>query len=151
MTDAIAVVGKLTMLGIKVTVVGNKLLLEPGSRVPPELVEELRQHKAEIIEVINSPGLFESPPLWHAETIAAVVEREGICIFWSQLFAEMVAFIKDDSFKGHAPCGVVEYTVKELRALFGSKTKPLSDHSLCLLHEAKRRGARIVGREPEPN
>jgi hypothetical protein len=53
--------------------------------------------------------------------------------------------------QARAPCGVVEYTVKELRALFGSKTKPLSDHSLCLLHEAKRRGARIVGREPEPD
>ena len=46
--------------------------------------------------------------------------------------------------QARAPCGVVEYTVKELRALFGSKTKPLSDHSLCLLHEAKKAGGAKV-------
>jgi hypothetical protein len=55
--------------------------------------------------------------------------------------------------QARAPCGIVEYPVpvKELRALFGSKKRPLSDHSLCFLHEAKRRGARILGREPEPD
>lgn len=40
--------------------------------------------------------------------------------------------------QARAPCGVVEYPVKALRALFGSKTKSLWDRSLCLLHEAKR-------------
>jgi hypothetical protein len=46
--------------------------------------------------------------------------------------------------QARAPCGVVEYTVRELRALYGSKTKPLSDHSLWLLHEANKAGGAKV-------
>jgi hypothetical protein len=53
--------------------------------------------------------------------------------------------------QARAPCGVVEYTSKELRALFGSEIRQLSYQRLCFLHEAKRRGARIVGRELEPD
>jgi hypothetical protein len=39
-------------LGITAYVKGDKLVCEPGSKLPPELVPEIRQHKAEIMNLV---------------------------------------------------------------------------------------------------
>jgi hypothetical protein len=46
-------------LGVKVKAQGGKLLLEPGSRVPSDLVPEIRQHKQEILEMLAEPLLAD--------------------------------------------------------------------------------------------
>ena len=43
------VLDRLTGLGVTAWATGEKVLLEPGSKVPPELLVEVRQNKAEII------------------------------------------------------------------------------------------------------
>ena len=52
----------------------------------------------------------------------------------------MVAFVKDDSFKGKVPAGLVIYDDHELRELFGEGKPGLSAATLRLIHEAKRAG-----------
>ena len=48
------VLERLEVLGVKLEVVGDKVRLIPGSLVPPDVLEELRQHKSEIIEHLTS-------------------------------------------------------------------------------------------------
>jgi len=147
--DTANILDQLDSLEVRLTADGDKLRFKPASRVPPELIEELRQHKADILKELGKPPtkprLVEAPSLWHAETIAEAVEREGVSIFWSDLFGEMVTFVKNDSFKDRIPCGIVAYTVEELRELF--KKGEVSQHHLKLVHEAKKQGAEIAGHE----
>jgi hypothetical protein len=55
---AVEVIEALQELGVSVNARGNKLVLEPGSKVPPDLVRDIRQHKQEILEMLAEP----SPP-----------------------------------------------------------------------------------------
>jgi len=139
MDGAVAVLEKAKALGISVTASGNKILLEPGSKVPAELVQAIRQHKNEILEILTRPKLVEGTPLWHAEQIAQAVKKEGICIFWSEVFREMVGFIKDETYRPLVPCGIVIYTQQELTELFGGNRSP---KALRLIFEAKRHGGK---------
>ena len=125
-------------LGVKLTVHADKLRYEPASIVPPDLLADLRAHKKEIMAILTKPKAVDGPPRWHAETIAAAVRKEGICLFWNELFGEMIAFIADDSFRDKVPAGIVVYTDHELRELFGEDKKALSPESFRLIHEAKR-------------
>jgi hypothetical protein len=150
MDAAVELLEKVKALDVTLTRSGDKLLLEPGSKVPPDLVSQIREHKTEILAHLSKPKLVEGTPQWHAETIAAAVKKEGVCVFWSELFGEMVAFIKDDSFKSRVPCGIVAYTDKELRELFGEGKPGLSARELRLIHEAKKiGGGRIISHEPK--
>jgi len=146
MDGAVAVLEKAKALGISVTSSGNKILLEPGSKVPPDLVQAIRQHKGEILAILTKPKLVEGPPRWHAEQIAQAVRKEGLCIFWSEVFGEMVAFVRDDRRASRVPCGIVTYTEQELTELFGGHR---STKALRLVHEAKRHGGIVTGIEPD--
>jgi len=123
---------------------GNRLRVRSPMPLTPDLREELRQYKAELIASLQKPQVKPGPPEWHAKEVARAVEREGICIFWSELFHEMVAFIRDDTFRGAVPASIVTYTNGELLQLFGdSKTSP-SAKKLRLIHEAKKLGGHIL-------
>jgi hypothetical protein len=56
--DAAQVVETLMGLKISVTTKGDKLLLEPGSKVPPELLPDIRRCKLEILQLLTGdpPG-----------------------------------------------------------------------------------------------
>lgn len=123
---------------------GDKLRVQAPEPLPPEIMAELREHKQEILSLLRP-----CPPLWHAETIAAAVRKEGICLFWSELFGEMVAFIRDDSFLPKVTCGMVAYTDRELRHLFGDGKLELSVRDLKRIHQAKKAGGKITGFEPK--
>jgi len=64
MDGAVAVLEKAKALGISVTSSGNRILLEPGSKVPAELVQSIRQHKGEILAILTRPK--PSGTLWWA-------------------------------------------------------------------------------------
>jgi hypothetical protein len=147
MDTAVELLEKVKALGVTLTPSGDKLLLEPGSKVPPDLVRQIREHKTEILAHLSKPKLVDAPPQWHAETIAHVVEREGVCIFWSELFGEMIAFVKGETFKNRVPCGLVTYSSKELKELFGEGKPWLSARDLRLIHEAKRAGGHIASHQ----
>ncbi len=146
MDSAAAVLEKARALGIKVTPSGDRILLEPGSKAPPELVQAVRQHKGEILAILSRPQVAEGSPRWHAEQVAEAVRREGICLFWSEVFGEMVAFVRNGRFASRVPCGVVTYTARELTELFGGNRSP---RALRLVHEAKRHGGVVSSAESD--
>ena len=65
--DATEVLNRLTELGITARTAGEKLLLEPGSKVPPELLSEVRQNKSDLVALLTSTW----PPSDAEELIAA--------------------------------------------------------------------------------
>lgn len=145
-TNALA---RLSSLGVKVTrLPEGDLWLEPASVIPPELLEAVKQQKRAIIAHLARPELADGPPEWHAQHVAQAVQREGVCLFWSELFGEMVAFVRDDSFLPHVPQGVVVYRDAELRHLFGEGKVSPSDGALKIMHAAKKAGGKVTGWEP---
>lgn len=112
---------------------------------PPEgLRQLLRAHKQEIISQLKPQS-----PQWHAQRIAQAVLTEGVCLFWSDMLQEMIAFIRDETFRGAVPAGVVAYTSDELWEPYGTDRPPASAHTLRMIHEAKRAGGRVASREME--
>lgn len=89
------------------------------------------------------PQVVEGPKEWHAEEVARCVEKEGVCIFWSELFGEMVAFVKDE-YQGKVPAGIVTYTSQEILSLFPRKGKPVDKQRLRLVHELKKQGGHVI-------
>lgn len=140
MSNAVELLEKLHSLGVQLSVDGDNLRYKPASIVPPDLIEAMRQQKAEIITHLSKPAMVDAKLPWHAQEIARAVNKEGISLFWSELHQEMVAFIKNDSFKDAVPCNVVAYTEKELKELFGEGKSLLSPSALKLIHEAKKVG-----------
>ena len=53
--DASAIIEQLHELGVTVDLNGPKVRLQPGSKVPPDLLAEVRQHKDEIIQELRRP------------------------------------------------------------------------------------------------
>jgi hypothetical protein len=53
--DATAILDRLSELGVKTTVQGGRLHFEPGSRIPPDLVEEIRANKQVLALAIQPP------------------------------------------------------------------------------------------------
>ena len=49
------VLDELTSLGITATVSGQKLLLTPGSKVPQDLLVQIKEHKDELLELVTQP------------------------------------------------------------------------------------------------
>ncbi|MFC1935652.1 hypothetical protein ACFLX9_02690 [Chloroflexota bacterium] len=47
------IIERLNELGVTVALSGERLRLEPGSRVPSHLVEVLRQHKSEVVAYLR--------------------------------------------------------------------------------------------------
>ena len=85
--DAAQVIEALVSLQISVRAKGDKLLLVPGSKVPQELVQEVRKHKGEIIAVLNrSTELADLPfpigygglPLAQVELAQGLMDKWGV-------------------------------------------------------------------------
>lgn len=161
--DATAIIEQVAALGITIRVTEDELRLNPGSKLPMFLLEEIKLHKAELLSLVNSknsrdsrdkdicsptipriPGIVDGkPPAWHVAEGARLVESEGICLFWSDVFQELVAFVRDDSFRVSVPAGVVVYTGKEIETLWGAGGP--SSGQLRLIYEAKKRAdARVT-------
>ncbi len=58
------ILGQLQELGVTIQVNGPKVRLEPGSKVPASLLDEIRQHKTEIIQELRTThGDGQLPPV----------------------------------------------------------------------------------------
>jgi hypothetical protein len=83
--------------------------------------------------------------------IVASVNRNGICLLYSTVLEDYIAFVKDESYLKDVPPGYTPYLDSELRMLFGGTTTP-STRTLRLIHEAKKRaGGRVISREEKPH
>lgn len=137
--EAIALIERAKQAGLKMKVSGDSLEVE-GKPTPEVLtiVQELKEHKAEVMDLLKKPELVEGqPPKWHADEIAKLVEIEGQAVFWSTIFNEMVAFVKDESYMALIPAGVVIYTIAEIEKLCSSGSVP-SKETLHRIHEEKK-------------
>ena len=146
-----ALLERLEFLGVTVHAESKTLVVTPASRLPPELVEELRQHKPEILLLLRrrtelkAPRTVDAPLRWHAEEIARRVGAEGICVFWSDQLKDMIAFVTDEAHLPQVPTGIVTFTFDELQHIFPAGEEGLSKSALRLIFEAKRLGdARVI-------
>ncbi len=58
------ILDRLTDLGVSVRIVGDKVRVTPVSKVPSDLMEEAKAHKAEIVQELHVVyGDGQSPPL----------------------------------------------------------------------------------------
>ena len=145
--DAAAILARLHEVGVKAIPEGTSLVLEPGSKVPPDLYEPIRANKPQIMEVLrrsNTP-VAEASAKWSAERVARDTIQYGICIFWSDLFQETVAFISGEKHRLQVPCGIAVYTCAEIAMLFPAKGQSVQRATLLLIHEGKKlAGARVI-------
>ena len=148
--DATTILDKLGSLGVSVKVTDDRLRLEPGSRVPPELLDELKAHKQEVILKLKGFHLKYPDPQasgQELEEISARVLIDGYVLLWSTLLSDLVAFYRDEEVRRMIPPGFVAYSVNELRELFGNSKGSPSEGALRLIHETKKQGAKVVSHE----
>lgn len=86
----------------------------------------------------------EKTPQWHAGTIAETVQTKGFCIFWSDLFHEKIAFIRDTRSRKYIPEGIPVYSSEDLKELFGDGKPKISPAELKLIHEAVKAGGMVT-------
>ena len=116
---------------------GKHLDLHYQAPPPEDLRQLLKAHKKEIISQLKP-----QTPLWHAQRIAEAVQKEGVCLFWSDVLQEVIAFAKDD--KQSVPAGFVTYTSAELKELHKGKAT-IAPQTLRMIHAAKKAGGKVVG------
>lgn len=151
-------------LGVMLEISGDKLLLIPGSLVPPDVVEELRQHKSEVINILKAQGSIESTNLprnyrfkypdahitdQELSEIESRVLTEGYVLLWSNVLQDLIAFYKHEDDKKRIPSGFVPYSDDELWELFRPAESPRHKQKLRLIHEAKKGGAKVTGTQSE--
>lgn len=147
--NAEVVVQRARELGITLRVDGGVIKYAPKSAAPPDFVEELRQHKPEVMAFLAKPQVNAPPKGYRVkypdaqtsaqelEEIAARVKVEGYVLLWSTVLQDLVAFYRDEGAKSKIPPGFVPYSEAELKELFGDGKPPLATSNLRLIHEAK--------------
>jgi hypothetical protein len=82
------VMAKLKEIGVSMRADGGKLLLEPGSKVPADFVDAIKENKLELMalltETSTAPLLWECGCIWNEACLPAPIrcrrcEQAGIC------------------------------------------------------------------------
>ena len=135
-TDTI--IRRLSELGVSLSLNGEVLEMRPGSKVPHDLKEEVRSHKADLIGRLV--------PYTPSDSELVEIERQvygqGYVLLWSTILTDTVAFVQTDADRQHIPPGFTVYTLDELTTLFGDKAP--SPDSLRLIHQGKRFGGNVI-------
>ena len=128
---------RLAELDVSVHADRGEIVLNPGDRVPGDLREEIKLHKADLLgRLTDDSELIE---------IVRQVRQQGHVLLWSSVLQDLVAFAQTDADRENVPSSFTVYTVAELVEVFGDGTP--SPGSLKLIHEAKKRGGRIRSEE----
>ena len=131
-TDSI--IKQLGDLGVSIQSMGGVLMLEPFSRVPEQLVNEIKQYKSDLLDVLPKDAELDD--------IVRHVREDGYVLLWSNVLEDSVAFIQSDFDPVGLPTGFTAYTLDELSLLFADNS--LSADSLRLIHIAKKRGGTVT-------
>jgi hypothetical protein len=137
--------GEVRARGVVLRVEGDRLRFRPVDRVPPELREELRQHKAQLLEILN-PGAIVADalpaglrpiewPLLDGEVLRMSLTdfagaRRAVRI-WSECLKEKLVFASDNAVVDPGEREVV-YRASELRELLG-----MGANDLRRVHQVK--------------
>jgi hypothetical protein len=92
--DAVAVVERIKALGVTMTPSGSKIRLEPGSKVPAELIQALRENKPAIIAILTKPSVALSGALTQKTDEIAVMRRRLASQYYAD-DAEYLEWCKD--------------------------------------------------------
>ena len=128
------IIEQLDDLGVSIASNGEKLSLKPASRVPEQLMNEIRLYKSDLLDVL--------PRDEELDDIVRHVREDGYVLIWSNVLEDSVAFIHDDFDPVRLPHGFVPYTLSELSKLFADDS--LSADSLRLIHVAKQHGGKVT-------
>ena len=131
-TDSI--IEQLDDLGVSITSNGEKLSLKPASRVPEQLMNEIRLYKSDLLDVLPNDEELDD--------IVRHVREDGYVLLWSNVLEDSVAFIQKDYDPTELPLAFTPYTLDELCMLFADNS--LSADSLRLIHIAKKRGGTVT-------
>ena len=137
--EARAIIARCREYYAQLTPQDDSIVVDSPEPLPDDLRRELREHKPEIMALLRV-----RPPRWHADAIARAVQREGFCVFWSDVFGEIMAFIREEAFRSKVPCGIVVYTLQEIEELWGEDKPKIPPETLRLIHEAKRTGGKVA-------
>jgi|TARA_B100000959_G_scaffold78924_1_gene83731 hypothetical protein len=129
-----SIIRQLDDLGVSIQSMGGTLMLEPASRVPKELMNEIKQYKDDLLDVLPKDAELDD--------IVRHVREDGYVLLWSNVLEDSVAFIHDDFDPVRLPHGFVPYTLSELSKLFADGS--LSADSLRLIHVAKKHGGKVT-------
>ncbi len=149
---ATTILERATELGISLRVEGENIRYKPKEAAPPDFVEDLRQHKAEVIQELTVRPPVPPPPdnpMADAERVPRIVRAKGRCLLWAEAVQDYVAFALNEEEARKVPPGYVVYTLTELEALYGPDKKSPSMAQLRMIHEAKKLGGRVVGGEQD--
>ena len=131
-------INQLNDLGVSMAAEGETLVLEPAELVPPELIDDIRLHKSELINKVPPRHPLDS----ELSAIVCQVSAKSYACLWSTVLEDNIAFVGDILEDDLRPVGFVIYTLDELSKLFGDSS--LSADSLRLIHVAKKRGATVT-------
>ena len=73
---AVETIEKVEALDVTIEEIGEKVRLIPGSRAPPELVEEIQQNKQEILTLLCKPETIITKAFAFHDRVWAVVMRK---------------------------------------------------------------------------
>ena len=125
---------QLAELDVSVRADHGQIVLNPGDRVPKGLREEIRLHKADLLDQITDDSELVE--------IVRLVKDQGHVLLWSNVLQDLVAFAQTDVDKEDVPPSFTIYTVAEIMEIFGNGTP--SPGSLKLIHQAKKHGGRVI-------
>ena len=131
-----SIIEQLDDLGVSIASNGEKLSLKPASRVPEQLMNQIKRYKSDLM------NLFRVQRDQEMKDIVSLVKKQGYVLLWSSVLEDSVAFIHDDYDPSKLPLAFTPYTLDELCMLFADNS--LSANSLRLIHVTKKRGETIT-------
>ena len=161
MTTAVDLLVRVYSSGGSICADGDVLRLDVPGDFPDSLIEQLRQHKPDILELLREQERQQNKETYQQafpgndpdDTEIAEIERRvkesGYVLCWAESFIDYVAFHRDDVDPTDIPPGFVPYSESELSLLFGPERPDLTTHTLKLIHAAKKSGARVSDVYPD--
>ena len=64
MSTAIHILERLEALGVSISIDGSELVMRPGSKVPVEIGDDVRQHKTEVLDYIRREAPASESEPW---------------------------------------------------------------------------------------
>ena len=131
-----SIIEQLDDLGVSIASNGEKLSLKPASRVPEQLMNQIKRYKSDLMNLLRVQRDQEM------KDIVSLVKKQGYVLLWSSVLEDGVAFIHDDYDPSKLPLAFTPYTLDELCMLFADNS--LSANSLRLIHVAKKHGGKVT-------
>jgi hypothetical protein len=122
-TTPVEILMEAARMGLKLGIrPGDKITFEPVERCPPDFVEVLRDHKAQLLDLLR---------------------RDDFVLVNSKAVGELLFFCEDETTKADLVAAGAEewriYTKDELRILVEqNRIKPFTEVELSKVHEVKR-------------